>query len=57
MLPRKCVYPCEYLNDCERFNETTGHEKEEFYSNLITEDITNVDYMYGKRVFKYFEIK
>ena len=57
MLPRKCVYPCEYLNDCERFNETTCHEKEEFYSNLITEDITNVDYMYGKRVFKYFEIK
>ena len=32
-------------------------EKAEFYSNLNTEDITNVDYMHAKRVCKDFEIK
>ena len=34
MLLRKCVYPYEYINDWETFNETTLPEKEEFYSNL-----------------------
>ena len=32
-------------------------EKEEFYSNLNMEDITDADYMHAKRVCKDFEIK
>ena len=45
------------IYDWEKFNYTTLSEKEEFYSNLHIEDITDEDYMHGKRVFKDFEIK
>ena len=45
------------IYDWEKFNYTTLSEKEEFYSNLHIEDITDADYMHGKRVFKDFEIK
>ena len=54
---RKDVYPCEYIDDREGFNETTLPEKEEFYSNLNMKDITDSDYMHAKRVCKHFEIK
>ena len=45
MLLRKGVYPYEYMDDWEKFNETTLPEKEKFYSNLNMEDITDEDYM------------
>ena len=45
------------MDDWEKFNETTLLEKEEFYSNLNMEDVTDEDYMHGKRVRKDFEIK
>ena len=54
---RKGVYPYEYIDDWEKFNETTLPEKEEFYSNLNKKEITDADYMHGKRVYKDFEIK
>ena len=41
----------------EKFNETTLPKKEEFYSNLNMEDITDADYINVKRVCKDFEIK
>ena len=34
LLLRKGVYPDEYMDDWEKFNETTLPEKKEFYSNL-----------------------
>ena len=52
MLLRKGVYPFEYMNKWEK-----EPEKEEFYSNLHMEDITDADYMHAKRVCKGFEIK
>ena len=57
LLLRKGVYPYEYMDDWEKFNETKLPEKEEFYSNLNLEDITDADYMHAKRVCNYFEIK
>ena len=57
LLLRKGVYPSEYMEDWEKFNETALPEKEEFYSNLNTEKITDADYMHAKRVCKDFEIK
>ena len=51
------VYPYEYMDDWEKFNETTLPEKGEFYSSLNMEDITDADYVHGKRVCKGFEIK
>ena len=38
-------------------NETSLPQKEEFYSNLNMEDITDVHYMHAKRACKDFEIK
>ena len=52
MLFRKGVYPYEYMDSWERFNETSFRDKEAFYSNLNMEDITDVDYRHEKRVFK-----
>ena len=37
--------------DLEMFNETTLPEKEEFYSNLNMDDITDTDYMHAKKSF------
>ena len=37
----KVVYPNKYMNDWEKFNEATLREKEEFHSNLNTEDVTD----------------
>ena len=41
----------------EKFHETTLPEKEDFYSHLNMEDITDADYAHAKRVCKDFEIK
>ena len=39
----KGVYPYEYMREWEKCNETTLPEKEEFYSNLNMENITDAD--------------
>ena len=57
LLLRKVGYPYEYVDDWEKFNETTLPEKEEFCCNLNMKDITDADYMHGKRVCKEFEKK
>ena len=54
---RKRVYPYEYMDDCEKFNGTLLSEREEFFSHLNMEDITDADYVHAKRVCKDFEIK
>ena len=45
------------MDDWEKFNERSLPEKEDFYSDLNIEDITDVDYTHGKEVFKNVEIK
>ena len=57
LLLRKGVYPCGYMDDWAKFNETLLTEKEEFYSHLNMEDITEADFAHAKRVCKNFEIK
>ena len=44
------------MESWEKFNETLT-EKEDFYSPLNMEDITDADYAHAKRVCKDFEIK
>ena len=44
------------MDDWEKFNETLL-EKENFYSHLNMEDITDADYVHAKKVCKDFEIK
>ena len=57
MLLGRGVYPYEYMDEWDRFNETILPEKEEFYSNLNIEDITDSDCNHPKRVCRDFEIK
>ena len=57
MLLRKGVYPYEYMNNWERFEETPLPDKEAFYSSLNMDDITDVDHRHAKRVLKYFNNK
>ena len=45
------------MDDWAKFNETLLTEKEEFYSHLNMEDITEADFAHAKRVSKNFEIK
>ena len=53
----KGVYLYEYIDDSEKFNETSLPEKEDFYNQLKMEDITDADCAHAKRVCKDFEIK
>ena len=52
LLLRKGVYPYEYMDEWEKFIEIELPEKEEFYSNLNLEDITDAGYMHGKEFVK-----
>ena len=51
-LLRKSGCPYEYMDDWEKFNETSLPKKEGFYSHLNMEDIIDADYNYTKRVCK-----
>ena len=57
LLFAKCGYPYEYVDNWEKFNETSLPEKENFYSHLNIEDISDADYAHAKRICKDFEIK
>ena len=57
LLLRKGVYPYEYMDNWERFNETSLPNKESFYSNLNMENIEDIDFRHGNNVFKIFKLK
>ena len=57
LLLRKDVYPYEYMDSWERFNETSLSSKKEFYSNLNMEDIDGIEYRHGNNVFKSFKLE
>ena len=54
---RKGIYPYEYIDDWEKFNVTLLSEKEDSYSYLNMEDITDEDYAHAKIVCKDCEKK
>ena len=66
---QKGVCPYEYMDNLEKFNETLlpslllpslpslSSLKEDFYSHLNMEDITDADYGHAERFSKDFEIK
>ena len=57
LLLRKGVYPYEYMDNWERFSETSLPNKESFYSNLNMENIDDIDYRHGNNMFKRFKLK
>ena len=56
MLLRKGVYPYDYMDGWDKFNETSIPNKESFYSNLTMENITETDYIHANNVFKTFKL-
>ena len=49
---RKGVYPYEYMNSFERFNETSLPPKEAFYSTLTDSHISDEDYEHAKKIWE-----
>ena len=43
------IYLYEYMDDWEKFNETSLPVKEDFYSHLNMEDITDADYAHTQK--------
>ena len=56
LLLRKGVYPYEYMDSWEKFDENTLPPKEAFYSNLNLEDISDEDYKHVQKVWDVFKI-
>ena len=51
-LLQKCVYSYEYMDGCEKFCETLLPEKEDFYSHLNMEDITDAHSIFRNKKFR-----
>ena len=56
LLARKVVYPYEYVNSWDRFNETQLLPIDVFYSSLNMSSISEEDYQHAQRVWKEFGI-
>ena len=56
-LLRRGVYLFEYIDRWNKFDETLLPNKDDFYSSLNMEGITDVDYRHAKIVFKTLTIK
>ena len=56
-LLRKGVYPYEYLDSWEQFNETTLPNKKAFYSNLYLADITDEYRIHAQKISEEFKLK
>ena len=56
LLTRKGVYPYEYVNSWDRFNETQLPPMDAFYSNLNMSSISEEDYQYAQQVWEEFGI-
>ena len=54
VLLKKGIYPYEYMDSFERFDETQLPEKETFYSSLSGKGITDEDYAHAKQVWETF---
>ena len=57
LIKRKGVYPYEYMNTEERFNETKLPPKKAFYSKLTGKGITEEDYKHALNVWNAFNMK
>ena len=57
LLTRKGVYPYDYVSSLEKLSETHLPPKEDFYSNLNDEEITDEDYQHAIKVWNTFGCK
>ncbi len=57
LLLRKGVYPYDYVNSLEKLDEKSLPQKENFYSKLNEESISDEDYQHAQNVWKTFEME
>ena len=57
LMSQKGVYPYDYMDCFEKFNQTKLPTKEQFYSILNDQHITNDEYDHARKVWKTFNIK
>ena len=53
----KGVYPYDYMDSSEKFNDTQLPERKDFYSLLTDDDISESDYRRAQEVWNTFRIK
>ena len=56
LMARKGVYPYDYMDSFEKFNEKLP-TKEDFFSNMNNKHISNEDYQHAKTVWETFKLK
>ena len=57
LLLKKGIYPYDYMDSVERFEETELPKKEAFFSKLNGEAVSEEDYEHAKKVWNEFEMK
>ena len=57
LLLRKWVYPYEYMDSRERFDQISLPDKKAFFSKLNKKGIIDKDYAHAEKVWEVFEIK
>lgn len=57
LLLRKGVYPYEYIDSFDRFDETSIPQKEAFYSRLTRDGISDADFQHVQTVWEAFKCK
>ena len=57
LITRKGVFPYEYMDSFDRFEETQLPPKENFYSSLTDESISDSDYQHAQQVWDTFSCK
>ena len=57
LLSRKGVYPYEFMDSFEKFDEDELPDQDSFYSQLSGEDIFDKDYVHAQNVWKRFNMK
>ena len=57
LLLKKGVYPYEYMNNYDKFNDTELSAIDKFYSNLNLKNISKEDYKHAQNVWSAFNIK
>ena len=57
LMKAKGVYPYDYMNSFSKFDDTVLPRKEDFYSLLNDEDISDDDYNHAKDVWNAFNLK
>ena len=57
LMLKKGVYPYDFMDNFEKFDQTELPTKEQFYSTLDDQHITNDEYDHAKKVWKAFKIE